>query len=348
MRIEDFDYELPEELIARHPAPERSGSRLLLIERASGKISHHRFSDLPELLAAGDLVVANRSRVMPARVYARKPTGGEVELLLLERAADQPPGTGGESWLVLARGAARLKPGTELRAEDARAVVEGRAEEKVRLRIYTGSGESVPEWADRVGELPLPPYLERKAEAADRERYQTVFARESGSVAAPTAGLHFDAPTIERLREREIGFETLRLDVGWGTFAPIRTEDVREHRLHAEPYEISVELAGQIEQRRTGSVSGRVVAVGTTVTRSLEAAFAESPPRLTGRTGLYITPGYEFRVVQALITNFHLPRTSLLVLAAAFAGRELMIEAYRQAVAERYRFYSYGDCMLIL
>ncbi len=349
MKTDLFDYELPDELIARRPAERRSGSRLLVLRRQNRSVEHRRFEELGEFLSPGDLVVANRSRVFPARIRARRPTGGQVEVLLLAPAAQAGESAGpGERWRALSRPAAKLKEGMELSAPGAVLRVAGRLGEQVLFYIFPQEGLSVLAWAEKHGELPLPPYLGRAEETSDRERYQTVFAREAGSVAAPTAGLHFDDAAIAQLRARGVLFETLRLDVGWGTFAPIRVEDVREHRLEAERYEIGPGLAGEISARRGGAKPGRVVAVGTTVTRSLESAHSVEPPRLSGQAEMYIVPGHGFRAVQALLTNFHLPRTSLLVLVSAFAGREFVLEAYREAVRERYRFYSYGDCMLIL
>lgn len=351
MKTELFDFELPEQLIARYPADRRADARMLRLDRKSGAISHHLFRELPDLLEPGDLVVANDTKVFPARVYAEREGGGQSELLLLEAVAE-PEGLPeqlrgeGECWRVLVRGAKRLSPGKELRAPGARITALARDDDKVILRIAPEGAKSVLAWAEEVGEIPLPPYMNRKPEKMDLARYQTVYADEPGSVAAPTAGLHFDDEVIENLRARRIGFETLKLHVGWGTFAPIRGEDIHEHHLDEERYEISRALADKVkEQHVCGS---RVVAVGTTVTRSLETAFSQEPPQLTGRSRLYITPGYRFRAIDALITNFHLPRTSLLVLVSAFAGREKILEAYRRAIAGDYRFYSYGDCMLIV
>ncbi|MEW6777396.1 MAG: tRNA preQ1(34) S-adenosylmethionine ribosyltransferase-isomerase QueA [Bdellovibrionota bacterium] len=346
MKTSLFDYHLPEELIARRPAERRSDSRLLLLDRKAERFSHHRFHELPEILSPGDLVVGNRTRVFPARVQSARKGGGRSEILLLEPVGE--PAGGAERWKALVRGAARLKEGDSLRVPHAEITVEGREGDKTILRIAPAGGKSVPEWAERVGEIPLPPYLRRQAELSDRERYQTVYAKEGISVAAPTAGLHFDDAVITALRAKEISFETLRLDVGWGTFAPIRGEDVESHVLDAEPYEISESLSAEIRKRRSGEEPGRIVAVGTTVTRTLETAFAEKTPHLRGRSGLYITPGYRFHTVSALLTNFHLPKTSLLVLVCAFAGRELILAAYEEAVRQKYRFYSYGDCMVVL
>lgn len=353
MKTELFDFELPEDLIARYPADRRSDSRMLRLDRKTGEVSHHLFRELPDLLSPGDLVVGNDTRVFPARIYAEREGGGQSELLLLEQVSEPEGlpenlrGAPGECWRVLARGAKRLSPGKSIKAPGASVTALARDDDKVILRIAPEGGKSVLAWAEKVGEIPLPPYMNRRPEKMDLARYQTVFADEPGSVAAPTAGLHFDDEVIANLRGKDIGFETLRLHVGWGTFAPIRGDDIHQHHLDEERYEISPELAEKVRQTK-GADGARVVAVGTTVTRSLETAFASEPPVLSGRSRLYITPGYRFRAIDALITNFHLPRTSLLVLVSAFAGREHVLEAYRQAVADDYRFYSYGDCMLII
>ena len=354
MKTDLFDFDLPERLIARYPADRRSDSRLLRLDRKSGAVSHHRFRELPELLAPGDLVIANDTRVFPARIHTEKRGGGKSELLLLEPAsvpADLPEllrNGAGECWRVLARGAKRLSAGKEIGAPGARVTVLWRDEDKVIVRIAPEKATSVLACAHAVGEIPLPPYMNRSPDASDLQRYQTVFAGEPGSVAAPTAGLHFDEETIGNLHHRGVAFETLRLHVGWGTFAPIRGEDIHEHRLDEERYEVPPALAEKVRARKDDPGIGRVVAVGTTVTRSLETAFSCEPPQLTGRSGLYITPGYAFRAIDALVTNFHLPRTSLLVLVSAFAGRDHVLAAYREAIEREYRFYSYGDCMLVV
>ncbi len=337
MRTADFAFDLPAERIAQTPTPERSGSRLLHL-RGDGSVAHHRFAGLPDLLRPDDLLVRNDTRVFPARLRARKdPTGGRVELLAL------PVGSraGDPCFDALARPA--LAPGTRLVAGDCRLRVEARDGPRSRIRILEGA-EDVFRLAERIGETPLPPYIRRAdgASPEDRVRYQTVYAKRAGSVAAPTAGLHFSEAVFRRLRERGVAIRDLTLHVGYGTFAPVRAEDPRRHRLEPEPYTLPEDT------RRAVAAAHRVVAVGTTTVRVLETlgqnpdAFPES-----GFADLLILPGHRFRVVDALLTNFHLPESSLLMLVAALAGRERVLAAYREAVREGYRFHSYGDAMLV-
>lgn len=332
----DFAYDLPPELIAQAPLPERSASRLLVLDGATGRIEDRRFADIAELLRAGDLLVLNDTRVLPARLHGRKATGGRVEILL-ERVL------GPRRALVQLRASRSPKAGAILELPGgARAVVAGRAGELFDLEL----DRDVEPYLAAHGEVPLPPYIERVPADEDRERYQTVFARASGAVAAPTAGLHFDEALLARLAERGVERGFLTLHVGAGTFAPVRTEQVEAHRLHPEWVRVSAELCERIAAaRRRG---GRIVAVGTTAVRALETAAQKG--RLEpyeGETDLFIYPGFEFRLVDALVTNFHLPESSLLMLVAAFAGRERTLAAYRHAVAERYRFFSYGDAMFV-
>ncbi|HEX8688275.1 MAG TPA: tRNA preQ1(34) S-adenosylmethionine ribosyltransferase-isomerase QueA [Pyrinomonadaceae bacterium] len=352
MRISDFDYELPEELIAQHPLGRRDASRMLVVGRAAGGWRDGAFAEFPSELRAGDTVVVNNTRVFPARLVGRRePTGGRVELLLVRRRED----LGGEAWEVLARPARRLEDGARVTFGDGRlgaevvsATADG-ARRVVRFRPEGDFGALLEEF----GRMPLPPYIRREsddlaARDEDRERYQTVYAAAPGAIAAPTAGLHFTPQVFEALRARGVGVAEITLHVGYGTFAPVRAEDLGGHRVAAERFEITGAAAGEINATRARG--GRVVAVGTTTVRALESA-AEGAGRVRpgrGETGLTVTPGYEFRATDALLTNFHLPRSSLLVLVSAFAGRELVLGAYRHAVAARYRFYSYGDCMLIL
>ena len=335
LRRSDFDYPLPPELIAQVPLP-RGSSRMLCLD----PLRDASIADLPEALREGDLLVFNDTRVIPARLFGEKDSGGKVEILverplgpheaLAQVRASKPPRAGG-----------RLR----ITGDPASFVVEGRDGEFYRLRL---EGE-VPLMTvlERAGHVPLPPYIERADVAADRERYQTVFARTPGAVAAPTAGLHFDAALLEAVRARgvETGFVTLH--VGAGTFQPVRVDDLAQHRMHRERASVGAELCGQI--RRTRARGGRVVAVGTTVVRSLESAAlptGECQP-FEGETALFITPGFPFKVVDALLTNFHLPGSTLLMLVCAFAGREAVLAAYAHAVRERYRFFSYGDAMFI-
>ncbi len=336
MRRADFSYELPAELIAQAPLPQRSASRLLVCDGATGALQDRQFRELPALLEPGDLLVFNDTRVLPARVHGRKPTGGAVEILL-ERVID------GCRFLAQARASKGFRPGTAVELPGGRrAVALGRSGDLFEFEL-----DCEPlRYFEQHGEMPLPPYIGRPPGAADRERYQTVYARESGAVAAPTAGLHFDAAVLEALAQRGVGTAQLTLHVGAGTFQPLRAENIADHTMHAERVTVSQPLVDAVAAaRRRG---GRVVAVGTTVTRSLEAAArggALAP--LCGETDLYIRPGFSFRVVDALLTNFHLPESSLLVLVSAYAGRERVLAAYRHAVAQRYRFFSYGDAMLL-
>src|SRR5947209_5422576 len=352
MRISDFDYELPEELIAQHPPERRDASRMLVVERGAGRWRDTSFSGFPSELRSGDALVVNNTRVFPARLVGRRePTGGRVELLLARRRED----LGAHAWEALARPARRLGAGARLSFGDGRlraevvSITEGGAGRVVRFHPEGDFDALVEEF----GLTPLPPYIRREGEdlasgAEDRERYQTVYAASRGAIAAPTAGLHFTPRVLEEVRARGVRVVELTLHVGYGTFAPVRVEDLAEHRVAPESFEISEEAAGEINRARAGG--GRVVAVGTTTVRALESAAAESGFVRAGRgeTGLTITPGYEFRAADALLTNFHLPRSSLLVLVGAFAGRDLVLAAYRHAVAARYRFYSYGDCMFIV
>jgi len=336
MQRSDFNYELPPELIAQVPLAERRASRLLVLDGATGALADRAFADLPELLAAGDLLVFNDTRVLPARVIGRKPTGGRVECLLERLLAPKRA-------LVHLRASHTPQPGAELELPDgARARVAARAGELFELEL----DRDVVPYLEAHGQTPLPPYIARAPDAADRERYQTVFARASGAVAAPTAGLHFDSSVLDALAARGIERAFVTLHVGAGTFAPVRADRIEDHELHAEWLEVSAATCGAVDRcRRDG---GRVVAVGTTSVRALEtAARGGRLVPFAGDSRLFIYPGFEFRVVDRLVTNFHLPESSLLMLVAAFAGREHTLAAYRHAVAERYRFFSYGDAMLV-
>ena len=332
----EFHYELPEELIARHPAPRRSDSRLLHLDGCTGATVDRQFSDLPSLLRPGDLLVFNDTRVIPARLFGRKDSGGRVEVLL-ERVL------GERRVLVQLRASKPPAPGSSLRfAEDAAAIVLGRVDDFWELRFDADPGEIF----ERHGEMPLPPYLRRPAEEIDRERYQTVYAREPGAVAAPTAGLHFDQDLLAACRDAGALTARVTLHVGAGTFQPIRAEDVRDHRMHAELIEVPAATCDAVEACQ--SRDGRVVAIGTTTVRALEsAALPGRIAPLRSDTRLFITPGFRFRVVDALVTNFHLPESTLLMLVCAFAGREHVLRAYQHAVAARYRFFSYGDAMFV-
>jgi S-adenosylmethionine:tRNA ribosyltransferase-isomerase len=345
MDVSLFDYELPSELIAQEPAEPRDASRLLVLDRAAGTWADRRFADLPEMLRPGDCLVANRSRVIPARLLGTAVEGGgAVELLLLRPV-------GGERWEAMVRPGRRCRVGVavDLAGGAARARVVGEGSEGTRV-VAIEAPWPVRELMERHGLPPLPPYIGRHdaPKPEDRERYQTVYAREDGSVAAPTAGLHFTPELLARLAGHGVPVHYLTLHVGPGTFRPIRAGRVEDHRLEAEPIDIPEATAEAVERaRREGR---RVVAVGTTTTRALEWAAGEDG-RVRAGTGpadLFIRPGHRFRVVDALVTNFHLPRSSLLVLVSAFAGRDSILAAYRHAMAGRYRFYSYGDAMLIV
>ncbi len=332
----EFQYELPDELIARRPVARRSDSRLLHLDGRTGAISDRQFGDLPTLLRAGDLMVFNDTRVVPARLYGRKDSGGRVEILL-ERVLD------GARALVQMRAGKSSGPGSRIHLDGGGTVrVEGRADDFWVLEFDQDPGTVF----DRLGEMPLPPYLRRPAEELDRERYQTVYAREPGAVAAPTAGLHFDQPLIEACTQAGIASANVTLHVGAGTFQPVRVDDLARHQMHAERVVVPADTCAAVAACRARG--GRVVAVGTTAVRALEGAAAGGAlAPFTGDTRLFITPGFQFRVVDALVTNFHLPESTLLMLVCAFAGRTRVLEAYRHAVAARYRFFSYGDAMLV-
>ena len=344
MNLADFDYGLPESAIAQAPADERDGSRLLVIDRGARRLADHRFADLPEFLRPGDCLVVNDSRVIPARVLTRDGAGREVELLFVE-----PSGVAGQ-WRALVRPGRRCRVGAQMSAGDGAArfrivAVEPDGTRSVE-RLYGSIGEAI----ERYGVPPLPPYIAHHAKpgSEDRERYQTVYARTPGSIAAPTAGLHFTTALLDRLRARGIEVHALTMHVGPATFWPIKTGRVEDHVLPSERMEISEPVAGAVNAAR--AEGRRVVAVGTTTTRALESAADEhgTVRATTARADIFIVPGYRFRVVDALLTNFHLPRSSLLVLVSALAGRELILDAYRHALAAGYRFYTYGDATLIL
>jgi S-adenosylmethionine:tRNA ribosyltransferase-isomerase len=345
VRISDFDYQLPEELIAQRPLKERDASRMLVINRTTGSFEDQQFISLPDYVQAGDCLVLNNTRVFPARLSGRRiPTGGSVEILLLDEIELG-------KWQVLARPARRLQAGSRIEFGDSKltATVVEVLEEGVRIIAFDPCRD-VTGIIEQIGETPLPPYIRRVSGAApeDRDRYQTVYAQKRGAIAAPTAGLHFTPAVLRELKENHVRVAEITLHVGYGTFEPVRVDDIAQHRVLSERFTITREAASVINEcRRTG---GRVVAVGTTTTRALESSVSEAAEILAanGVADLTITPGYKFRAVDALLTNFHLPRSSLLLLVSAFGGRDLMLGAYRHAVCARYRFYSYGDCMLIL
>ena len=341
-----LDYELPEELVAQHPAARREDSRLLVVERASGRLTDSRFAELGAVLRPGDTLVVNETRVRPARLWLRRPTGGRVEMLFVRPAG----GAGGEgAWQVLAKPARHATVGARLATPDGALVVEvaalGEQGERV-VRVVHGSLDAV---LRTQGEIPLPPYIHRKPDAEDAERYQTVYARIEGAVAAPTAGLHFSEPLLASLASAGIRRAAVTLHVGPGTFRPISSEDPRSHVMEEEWFDVGEAAAAEL--RATRARGGRIVAVGTTSVRALESMADATNGALaaaSGWTRKYIVPPYTFRAVDALITNFHLPRTTLLLLVAALAGEDTLRAAYAHAVAARYRFYSYGDAMIVV
>lgn len=338
MRKTDFHYSLPAELIAQFPASPRTASRLMHLDGASGAVGDLRFTDLPSLLRAGDLLVFNDTRVIPARVHGRKDSGGRIEVLV-ERIRDA------HRVLAQVRASKPPKPGQKLALEGGvTAEVRGREGEFYEL-AFDGEAPAA-EVLERIGHVPLPPYIARPDETSDRERYQTVYARHRGAVAAPTAGLHFDAAMLAALEARGVERAFVTLHVGAGTFQPVRVDDIREHRMHAESLSVPAATCDRINAaKREGR---RVVAVGTTVVRALETAARDGViVPYEGETDIFIYPGYRFRVVDALLTNFHLPESTLLMLVCAFGGTANVLDAYRHAVEKKYRFYSYGDAMFV-
>lgn len=338
MQRSDFHFELPEDLIAQYPGERRGDSRMLHVDPAGNRLTDLAFEDFPGLLAPGDLLVMNDTRVIPARLTGRKETGGKVEVLV-ERI------TGPHEALAHVRASKSPGAGTRLLLEGgASATVTGRENDLFTLRF--AGDENVLALLERHGHVPLPPYIQRVDEQDDHQRYQTVYARSPGAVAAPTAGLHFDDAILDRIRAQGIDISFVTLHVGAGTFQPVRAEQLDEHVMHYERYAVSDETCGLIAQTRARG--GRVIAVGTTVVRTLEASAGNGDVQAgEGETNIFITPGYRFRVIDALLTNFHLPESTLLMLVSAFAGHDLAMAAYRHAIEARYRFYSYGDAMFI-
>jgi S-adenosylmethionine:tRNA ribosyltransferase-isomerase len=336
MHLSEFDYELPDKLIAQQPLAERDASRMLVLDRASGRWEDRMFRELPEFLRQGDCLVLNDSRVLPSRLYGhRAGHTGHIEVLLLHPISEDA-----RTWKALVRPGRKMRTGDNLEfSAELHGTILGRGELGERTIRLEAAGD-VYEAIERVGHIPLPPYIKRPDSTADRERYQTVFARERGSAAAPTAGLHFTPEVLKRCETSRAEIARVTLHVGLGTFQPLHQDAIEQNVLHSERYTVSPET-----WRKIGDAE-RVVAAGTTCVRTVESAAMTG--QLSGETQLFIYPGFEFRRVGAMLTNFHLPRTSLLVLVCAFAGKELMLDAYRHAVEERYRFFSYGDCMLIL
>jgi S-adenosylmethionine:tRNA ribosyltransferase-isomerase len=343
MELADFDFDLPPELIAQRPAEKRTDSRLMIVDRQRAEIGHDRFCSIEKHLQPGDLLILNDTRVIPARLFGHKESGGKIEVFLAERQD-----VAGNVWDCLAKSSRPLRPGVRLIFDEGLIGEVVAGAEAPKQRICFSCAGDVAELLDRIGRLPLPPYIERSDTPADRERYQTVFARKDGALAAPTAGLHFTEDVLNRLQENGVEIGYITLHVGIGTFLPVRVEKVADHRMHDERFHVDCDTAEAINSaRREGR---RIVAVGTTVARTLESVWDDDLQEIMsgdGRTDIFIYPGYKFNVIDALLTNFHLPRSTLLMLVSAFAGREFIHEAYRQAIFEKYRFYSYGDCMLI-
>ncbi len=373
MRIDLFDYDLPEDLIAQEPLPRRDSSRLMLLDRATGRFDHRLFRDLPSLTRSGDLLVVNDTRVIPARLIGRRATsakedkggtggpggmGGAVEALLLEKVSDSAEGgvAGSQTWKALLKGAKLSTEPLRFDGGISGRVLDRAGEEAFLLELSApDEAGGVDAALDRAALMPTPPYIKRSRGGVadqrlslDKERYQTVYAREPGAVAAPTAGLHFTPDLLGAIRAHGARIESLTLHVGWGTFRPVRCERVEDHKIHSEACAIPESLVHAVEETRRAG--GRVVAVGTTVTRALEWSVqpgGRTIRAVQGRCDLFLHPGREFRVVDALVTNFHMPRSTLLMLVAAFAGREPVLAAYAEAIRRRYRFYSYGDAMLV-
>jgi S-adenosylmethionine:tRNA ribosyltransferase-isomerase len=348
MNVSDFGFDLPAELIAQAPAPDRGASRLLVLDKSTGSVHHTHVSHLAQYFRQGDLLVVNDTKVFPARLLGRRvPSGGAVECLLLAHLEDQ-------KWEALVHPGQKLQPGSEMIFCNARHVVHGEIVDRHfhgrrTIRLWSESGVSIEDAIDDIGHMPLPPYIKRDDTTGDRERYQTVYARERGSVAAPTAGLHFTSELLDVLHKQGVERTAVTLHVGYGTFQPVRVDQVEAHTIDAERFSISESAADAIN--RAKREQRRVIAVGTTTTRALEAAGRAGRGTITPQSGwsdLFIYPGFRFSIVDALMTNFHLPESSLLMLACAFGRRDAVLAAYREAIAERYRFYSYGDAMLIV
>ena len=354
MLVRDFDFDLPADLIAQQPPSVRGTSRLLCLDRRTGHVDHHRLDRLPSWLRDGDVLVVNNTRVFPARLLGhRVPSGGAVECLLVEHVPDDAGERGGELWTALVHPGQKLKPGAQMRFDGPRPlhgeILDRHFFGRRTVRLWTADGGTVQDAVEQNGHMPLPPYIKRDDESVDRERYQTVYALERGSIAAPTAGLHFTPALLAALPAAGVQVVEITLHVGYGTFQPVRVDVVEEHKVDAERYRIPAAAAEAINRARRED--RRVIAVGTTTTRALEHDALRHDGLLAPGDGIadtFIHPGFTFRVISGLLTNFHLPQSSLLMLVAAFAGREAVLAAYRQAVEQRYRFYSYGDAMLIL
>lgn len=346
MLLSEFDYELPEELIAQLPADKRENSRMLVLNRDKHSISHNHFYDIVDLIEPNSLLVLNNTKVMPARLYGKKHTGAKIEIFLLKQLADN-------NWEVLIKPSKRVKNGTLITVSDELEVeVLKRLEEDGEWLVKLHYNGNVLDVLHRNGNIPLPPYIERKMQSEDIkkldfERYQTVYAKDEGSVAAPTAGLHFTQEILQRLKDKGVEIAYVTLNVGLGTFRPVKCENVFEHKMHSETFEITQEAADIINSAK--AVGKKVIAVGTTTVRTLETAYQQFGKicECHSASDLFIYPPYEFKVIDNLITNFHLPKSTLLMLVSALAGKDFIFEAYKEAIENRYRFFSYGDCMYI-
>jgi len=343
MQLDEFDYTLPEELIAQYPAERRDASHLMCLDRRTQDITIQPFTEICDAFSSGDVLVINDTRVRPARLFGVKDSGGQVELLLLRRLAGEP-----EDWSCLGRSSRPLRSGTRLSFDkglNATVMATGTGSEPVVRFDWDGDFEALVE---EIGHLPLPPYIKREDQLDDRERYQTVFARSVGAVAAPTAGLHFTEEILQRLCDKGVEVVSLTLHVGIGTFQPVRVHNLKLHKMHAEQYQVPSATALAVNKAK--AEGRRVIALGTTAARTLETA-VDSAGRLVAseaESEIFIYPGFDFKIIDGLVTNFHLPKSTLLMLVSAFAGQEYMFSAYRKAIEERFRFFSYGDCMLIL
>jgi S-adenosylmethionine:tRNA ribosyltransferase-isomerase len=354
MKLSDFDYSLPSILIAQVPPARRGNSRLMVLDRTKGSWEHRTFAHLPDYLRPGDILVVNDTKVLPARLIGRKESGGKVEVLLVRKHGKASEEPHSQEWECLAQGSGRLREKTRvLFEENVAGEFRGKTPEGLwRLCLIQGKGEDLDISLGKIGYAPLPPYIHRNGDGAmrdrDLERYQTVYAQREGAIAAPTAGLHFTEETLDQIRGKGVGLSSLTLHVGMGTFLPVKSEEVEKHRLEPEFLDLQPGTAEAVNGAR--KPGGRVFAVGTTVTRALESSADEDGEVRAhrGNTDLFILPGHQFRAVDALVTNFHLPRSTLLMLVSAFAGREFILAAYEEAIKQGYRFYSYGDAMLIL